>query len=195
MKIEIDIDLESIVLEALKKKEITDIYVPPIEVSVPASPSTGTSWEYARPPEGKQRRTGEEMALHKKERELGRRLTPEEKGQVKANLQIDDSKEEQAKEDTIRKARIDRLAAEGMAAASKELEAERLDQAPESGPKVEIELVERRDPNSINGNGYAQRAEDKNDNITRVQEGMDKHDIEATIPKADTIETESLFND
>ena len=139
MKIEIDIDLESIVLEALKKKEITDIYVPPIEVSVPASPSTGTSWEYARPPEGKQRRTGQEMALHKKELELGRRLTPEEKGQVKANLQIDDSKEEKAKEDTLKKARIEELASRGLDAAKEELEAERLDKAPESGPKVHEE--------------------------------------------------------
>ena len=139
MKIEIDIDLESIVLEALKKKEITDVYVPPIEVSVPASPSTGTSWEYARPPEGKQRRTGQEMALHKKELELGRRLTPEEKGQVKANLQIDDSKEEKAKEDTLKKARIEELTIEGIKAAEKELEAERLDKAPESGPKVQEE--------------------------------------------------------
>ena len=37
MKIEIDIDLESIVVEALKKKEIADIYVPPIEVEIPSS--------------------------------------------------------------------------------------------------------------------------------------------------------------
>ena len=178
MKIEIDIDLESIVLEALKKKEITDIYVPPIEVSVPASPSTGTSWEYARPPEGKQRRTGEEMALHRKERELGRRLTPEEKGQVKAHLHIADSKEEQAKEDTIKRARIEELTTEGLRAAEKELAEEK----------------ERRDPDSINGNGYAERAEDKNDNITRVQEGMDKHDIKATIPKTKPLEnTDSLF--
>ncbi len=158
MKIEIDIDLESIVLEALKKKEITDIYVPPIEVSVPASPSTGTSWEYARPPEGKQRRTSEEMALHRKERELGRRLTPEEKGQVKAHLHIADSKEEQAKEDTIKRARIEELTTEGLKAAEKEL------------------------------------AEEANDNITRVQEGMDKHDVEATIPETKPLEnTDSLF--
>jgi len=158
MKIEIDIDLESIVIEALKKKEITDIYVPPIEVSVPASPSTGTSWEYARPPEGKQRRTSEEMALHRKERELGRRLTPEEKGQVKAHLHIADSKEEQAKEDTIKRARIEELTTEGLKAAEKEL------------------------------------AEEANDNITRVQEGMDKHDVEATIPETKPLEnTDSLF--
>ena len=71
------------------------------------------------------------------------------------------------------------IAGLGMAAASKELAEEK----------------ERRDPDSINGNGYAERAEDKKDDITRVQEGMDKHDVEATIPKADTIETESLFND
>ena len=35
MKIEIDIDLESIIVEALKKKQIADIYVPPVEVRIP----------------------------------------------------------------------------------------------------------------------------------------------------------------
>ncbi len=206
MKIEIDIDLESIIIEALKKKQVADIEIPPRKVSAPTSPTTITTsgryytakeraiaWEFG--PKSGQRRTTEEIAMHAVERKHGRVLTPEEKGKARALIQIDETAENKAKEDTIRKARIDKLAAEGMAAASKELEAERLDQAPESGPKVEIELVERRDPNSINGNGYAQRAEDKNDNITRVQEGMDKHDIEATIPKADTIETESLFHD
>jgi hypothetical protein len=98
------------------------------------------------------------MALHRKERELGRRLTPEEKGQVKAHLHIADSKEEQAKEDTIKRARIEELTTEGLKAAEKEL------------------------------------AEEANDNITRVQEGMDKHDVEATIPETKPLEnTDSLF--
>ena len=117
--------------------------------------------------------------MHTLERKHGRVLTPEEKGEARALIQMDETAENKAKEDTIRKARIDKLTAEGMAAASKELAEEK----------------ERRDPDSINGNGYAERAEDKKDDITRVQEGMDKHDVEATIPKADTLETESLFHD
>ena len=158
MKIEIDIDIESIVIEAIKKNETSDTYIPIKEITIPASSNTTTQWEYARPPEGKQRRTSEEVALHKKERELGRRLTPEEKGQVKAHLHIADSKEEQAKEDTLKKARIKELTTEGLKAAEKEL------------------------------------AEEANNNITRIQEGMDKHDIEATIPETKPLEnTDSLF--
>ena len=188
MKIEIDIDLESIIVEALKKKQIADIYVPPVKVHLPDEENIGRSrplpspensrspWEYGR--KNGRRRTLEEMALHELEREKGRRLTPEEKGETRAQVHLEETAENTARDAIIKKARIDTLAAEGMAAASKELAEE-----------------ERRDSKSVNGNGYAERAEDKNDDITRVQEGMDKHDVEATIPKADKIETESLFND
>jgi len=187
MKIEIDIDLESIIVEALKKKEISDIYVPPVTVEIPSSTETPkvwteatmtnsrSPWEYGR--KNGRRRSLEEMALHDLEREKGRRLTPEEKGETKAKVHLEETAENTVRDAIIKKARIDTLAAEGMAAASKELAEEK----------------ERRDPDSINGNGYAQRAEDKNDNITRVQEGMDKHDVEATIPKADKLNTDSLF--
>lgn len=187
MKIEIDIDLESIIVEAIKRKQVTDIEIPPTKVSVPTPTTTSgryytakeraIAWEFG--PKPGQRRTPEEIAMHAVERKHGRVLTPEEKGKARGLIQIDETAENKAKEDTIRKARIDKLTAEGMAAASKELAEEK----------------ERKDPDSINGNGYAERTEDKKDDITRVQEGMDKHDVEATIPKADTIETESLFND
>ena len=40
MKIEIDIDIESIIIEALKKKEISNIYVPPRKASIPAPRDT-----------------------------------------------------------------------------------------------------------------------------------------------------------
>jgi len=61
------------------------------------------------------------MALHKLEQEKGRRLTPEEKGEAKATIQIDTTTENEVKEAAIKKDRIDKIAAEGMAAASKEL--------------------------------------------------------------------------
>ena len=125
MKIEIDIDIESIVREALKKKEISNI-----EVTLPASSETPkvwteavqtsrSKWEYGR--KNNRRRTTEEMALHKLEQEKGRRLTPEEKGEAKAVIQIDTTTENTVKEAAIKKDRIDKIAAEGMAAASKEL--------------------------------------------------------------------------
>ena len=123
MKIEIDIDLESIVLEAIKKKEIADIYVPPIQVPLPGSTQVtlrdNHKWEYGRRP-GK-RRTAEEVELHRLEKDKGKALTPEEKGEARAKIQMDETAENKAKDAAIKKARIENIAAEGMAAASKEL--------------------------------------------------------------------------
>jgi len=173
MKIEIEIDLESIVIEALKKKEISDIYVPPVKVEIPSSTeppkvwtealmkNTRSPWEYGR--KNGKRRTLEEMALHELEKEKGRRLTPEEKGETKAQVHLEETAENTVRDAIIKKARIDTLAAEGMAAASKELAEE-----------------ERRDSESVNGNGYAERKEDETEN-------------EATIPKTDKLNTDSLF--
>ena len=73
MKIEIDIDIESIVREALKKQQAEDII--PIEATT--TTNSRSKWEYGR--KNGRRRTPEEMALHDLEREKGRRLTPEEK--------------------------------------------------------------------------------------------------------------------
>ena len=156
MKIEIDIDIESIVKEALKKQQSEDTV--PIETTPTNSRS---KWEYGR--KNGRRRTPEEMALHDLEREKGRRLTPEEKGEAKALVEIDTTTENQIKEATIKKVRIDTMTAEGMAAASKELAEE-----------------ERRDPDSVNGNGIMEREEDKK---------------EATIPKTeDLANIDSLFS-
>ena len=113
MKIEIDIDIESIVREALKKKQSEDII--PIETTT----NSRSKWEYGR--KNGRRRTVEEMALHDLEKEKGRRLTPEEKGEAKALVEIDETTENQVKEDTIKKIHIDSITAEGMAAATKEL--------------------------------------------------------------------------
>ena len=115
MKIEIDIDIESIVREALKKQQAGDTIPVPIE----AITNSRSKWEFSR--RNGRRRTVEEMALHDLEKEKGRRLTPEEKGEAKAFVEIDETAENKAKEDTIKKIHIDNLTAEGMAAASKEL--------------------------------------------------------------------------
>jgi len=115
MKIEIDIDIESIVREALKKQQEGDIIPIPIE----ATTNSRSKWEFSR--RNGRRRTPEEMALHDLEKEKGRRLTPEEKGEAKALVEIDTTTENQVKEATIKKVRIDTMTAEGMAAASKEL--------------------------------------------------------------------------
>jgi hypothetical protein len=118
MKIEIDVDIESIVIEALKKKQYfhTEDTTP---VPIEATTNSRSKWEFSR--RNGRRRTPEEMALHDLEKEKGRRLTPEEKGEAKALVEIDTTTENQVKEATIKKVRIDTMTAEGMAAASKEL--------------------------------------------------------------------------
>ena len=133
MKIEIDIDIESIVKEALKKEAEDAI---PIEVTS----NSRSKWEYGR--RNGRRRTTEEMALHKLEKEKGRLLTPEEKGEAKAVIQIDTTSENEAKEAAIKKAHIDNLTAEGMAAASKELAEEGVEIHYEAETKEEKEEVE-----------------------------------------------------
>ena len=134
MKIEIDIDIESIVREALKNQQSEDII--PIE----ATSNSRSMWEYGR--KNGRRRTTEEMALHKLEKEKGRLLTPEEKGEAKAVIQIDTTTENEAKEAAIKKAHIDNLTAEGMAAASKELAEEGVEIHYEAETKEEKEEVE-----------------------------------------------------
>ena len=133
MKIEIDIDIESIVKEALKKEAEDAI---PIEVTS----NSRSKWEYGR--RNGRRRTTEEMALHKLEKEKGRLLTPEEKGEAKAVIQMDTTTENEAKEAAIKKAHIDNLTAEGMAAASKELAEEGVEIHYEAETKEEKEGVE-----------------------------------------------------
>jgi hypothetical protein len=173
MKIEIDIDIESIVREALKKKQEKEETPKVWTEAIQTKTTTGRyytakekaiAWEFA--PRKHHRRTAEERALHVLERKHGRALTPEEKGEAKAIIQIDETTENTIKEAAIKKDRIDKIAAEGMAAASKEL---------------------------------AEEIKERNDNITRVQEGMDKHDripgtIEATIPETEKLDTNSLFS-
>jgi hypothetical protein len=118
MKIEINLDIEAIVREAIRNN------APASNVIINAKSnnnknSKGIAWEFA--PQPGRRRTTEEMALHVLEKKHGRLLTPEEKGEAKALVEIDETAENRAKEDTIKKVHIDNITAEGMAAASKEL--------------------------------------------------------------------------
>ena len=151
MKIEIDIDIESIVKAALKKQQSEDII--PTETT---TTNNRSKWEYGR--KNNRRRTLEEMALHKLEQEKGRRLTPEEKGEAKATIQIDTTTENEVKEAAIKKDRIDKIAAEGMAAASKELAEEEEEEEeellsgayPENPIKSEATIPETKDLKNLN---------------------------------------------
>lgn len=140
MKIEIELDLEALVREAIKEyiKEniiIHDISqgqkigesILTITVGDPPAAATAAStkteppveWEFA--PRPGRRRSKEEIALHELELKHNRLLTPEEKGKAKAGVEIDETAESNAKEEAINQDRIDKMAKEGMDAASKEI--------------------------------------------------------------------------
>ena len=177
MKIEIDIDIESIVKEALKKKkeeEPPKVWTEAVQRVKPATSGRyysarerAIAWEFG--PKSGHRRTAEERAMHALEREHGRVLTPEEKGEARALLQINETTENEVKEAAIKKDRIDKIVAEGTAAASKELAKEE---------QQEHELIHK-----------------------EVQEGADKPDripgtIEATIPETKDLQNlNSIFRD
>jgi hypothetical protein len=138
-----NIDIEAIVREEIRNliREQLNIGSAVKEYKEDTKPAVfqieESKYEYEFPREGKTRRNAEEMALHKQEKILERRLTPEEKGEIKAKLHMDDSAENEAKEDAIKKARIDKIAAEGMAAANKEL-------AEEAQNTKEVEVKEEK---------------------------------------------------
>ena len=161
MKIEIEIDIESIVKEALKKKQEETP-----KVWIEAVQNSRSKWEYGRT--NGRRRTTEEMALHDLEKQKGRRLTPEEKGEAKALVQINETAENKAKEDTIKKIRIDGITAEGIAAATKELA--------EESSHIEEELLSGAYPENP------------------IKYDNDTEEPEATIPKTEKLDTNSIFS-
>ena len=171
-----NIDIEAIVRQEIRKlmKEHLNISNSVHAYEEVAKEPTITeaeeyTYDYEFPREGKTRRNAEEMALHKQEKILERRLTPEEKGEIKAKLHMDDSAENEAKEEAIKKARINKIAAEGMAAANKEL-------AEESG-YTEEELISGAYPENP------------------IKYDNDTEEPEATIPKTEPINTpNSLFS-
>ena len=168
-----NIDIEAIVREEVRSfiREnliINNVPNETVEVTVNTKRKSSRAkanivWEFA--PASGRRRTPEEMVLHKLEKKHGRLLTPEEKGEARATSQIAETTENDVREAAIKKDRIDKIAAEGMAAATKEL-------AEENKSSLD-------------------------DDITRIQEGMDKHDVEpeATIPKTEELKNlDSLFS-
>lgn len=142
MKIEIEIDIEAIVREEIRAYVKENIVIRDVSSGVkigetiptvlPGKPlveetktithvavGNSTEWEFG--PKPGRRRSREEIALHELELKHNRLLTPEEKGEAKAAVEIEETAESRAKEDAINKDRIDKIAKEGMDAASKEL--------------------------------------------------------------------------
>jgi len=105
----ININIEAIVREEVRNfiRETLIINNVPgdrVEVTINTKRMTNSGeaskWEYGR--KNGRRRTTEEIALHTLEKKHGRLLTPEEKGEAKALVQIDETAENKAKEDTIK---------------------------------------------------------------------------------------------
>ena len=171
----INLNIEAIVREEVRNfiREtlvINNVSGDKVEVTINTKRMThkgnASKWEYAR--KNGRRRTTQEIALHALEKKHGRLLTPEEKGEAKALVEIDATAENKAKEDTIKKAHIDSITAEGMAAASKELAEEEKEQD-HLNYALPVPSLEKELP---------------------VPEALDK---EATIPKAEELQTDSLF--
>ena len=126
MKIEIHLDIESIVREALRSNTLTSNITVKTKLADSVKDSSNKIiWEFA--PKSGRRRNVAEIAMHELELKYGRLLTPEEKGETKAFIQVDEDTELKAKEDTLTKIRIDGMVTEGLAAASKELADEEKD--------------------------------------------------------------------
>jgi hypothetical protein len=169
VKIEIEIDIESIVREEIREYVKNNIVIHNTTggIVLPGEPALEApngaplvvsneiiEWEFS--PKPGRRRSKEEIALHELELKHNRLLTPEEKGVAKAAVEIDETTESKAKEGAINKDRIDKMANEGMNAASKEIAEEE-----SKSPKEEYS------------------------NPTQTEE--------ATIPKADDIDLNSMF--
>ena len=101
-----DIDIEGIVREEIRNliREQLNITTDSVKVTVKPKRTVNkrtnepdSGWEFASVKGSGKRRTTEEMALHELEKEKGRRLTPEEKGEAKAKVQMDETTENTVK--------------------------------------------------------------------------------------------------
>lgn len=93
--------------------------------TAPAKPAAPAFEPEFAPKLGK-RRTKAEMAMHEKELELGRNLTPEEKGEVTADVEMADEREAKAKADRKQQKAAEKTVAEVTA----EIEAEAAQEGP-----------------------------------------------------------------
>ena len=183
MKIEIEIDIEAIVRDEIRNyvrenivinnapgtkapETVIAIQGDAVTVNVTEEDLNIPVWEYA--PVVGRRRNKTEIALHTKELELGRTLTPEEKGQIDASIELNDEKEAKAKKDAKKKARINEIAEEATEAAAKELAEEA-----ETALDAQLEF-------------------DAGDD--GVEDTIMPGESEETIPEAEEVNTDSLFS-
>jgi len=129
MKIEINIDVERIVQEEIRNyvrdnvvinntSEAPAIANPVLVQTTVATQNTlkitvntpEVDWEFS--PKPGRRRSKEEIALHELELQYGRLLTPEEKGETKAVIEVDADAELKAKENKLKQIRIDGITRE-----------------------------------------------------------------------------------
>lgn len=176
----------------VKSTEVTDeVLVTITKAEAVMAPDGG--WEFA--PRLGRRRSKVEIKMHDKELELGRLLTPVEKGEADAHVELDEEAQAKAKEDTRKKIRIDAIADEANEAAAKELaaEAETADMATDAPeePELPFEAPEATTEESPVDTFLA--SEDNTDN--GPDEIMPGETAEAEIPKADNLDkVSSLFS-
>jgi hypothetical protein len=151
MKIEIEIDIESMVREAIKASiagnntTVTNsakvvLNTADGSVTGPDVSNVDVDWEFA-PKLGK-RRNKTEQALHEKELALGRRLTPEEKGEAGSDITgAGDQHGYTLSPEEANKNRIDGMVKQANEAAAKELIEEGLAQDAESIDPVVVKDI------------------------------------------------------
>lgn len=135
--------------------------------------------DYEFAPKLGKRRSKAEIAMHEKELKLGRVLTPSEKGETEAVVEVDDETQEQAKIDTKNKIRINGIAEEATEAAAKELAEE-----------ANTADAEQNDNNDYDTDTDIKPLGAVDDDIDTIMPG----EQEATIPKTAELHTTSLFD-
>lgn len=163
---------------------VTVLQTETLPINKPAAKPTVNApeggWEFA--PKAGRRRNTAEIAMHNKELELGRLLTPEEKGIAQGHVSVDEDAEAKAKADTIKKRRIDGLVEELDA----ENEAEAAKKAAEE-PKVDVQTEQF-------GDVTAEPEADSTD-VSAIPFDKPIEASEETIPVAEDLpDIKSLFN-
>lgn len=135
------------------------------------------SYEYA--PKPGRRRSKTDIAMHELEIEHGRRLTPTEKGEVEAIMELGEEEQEAAKVAAKKKARIDKIAAEATQAAAAELAQEAAD--------ADNADAEQNDNNDYEGTS-AEATEESDTNTDKVTlfDATEDDGIEDTVMPGET---------
>ena len=140
----------------------------PAATPTSAKAPPGVTWEYAA--EKGKRRPLEQIELHKKEIELGRNLTPEEKGQIAAGVEMDTETQEKAKANAKEKARVDAITKETTEIAKQELEKETKSENSTQLFEQDVEVASEKTPEQEEATKILERTKEEQKQIPETKE-------------------------